>query len=133
MAPWKIWGLDDVAGTAIPLPLVVLMPVVRFCNRQWPLVKLQFDLDDRPTFGGLLNLSGCILCFTKNLTPIKHWGHGALCGHTEPSFAFSKSAWLFLASDLDVEVLWLAVGGFQIDPNLGLFLNCLRWKEISVL
>lgn len=38
MAPWKVWGLDDVAGI-IPSHLVVLLPMVRLCNCLWPLVQ----------------------------------------------------------------------------------------------
>lgn len=48
---------------------------------------------------------------------------GGVMGHryTEASFAFSEEAWPFLASDLDVEALWLVSRGFQMDPYLGLF------------
>lgn len=57
----------------------------------------------------------------RNLTSIKPWGHEAICGHTEASFAFSESARSFLAPDLDVEDSQLATGGLQFDPHLGLF------------
>lgn len=38
--------------------------------------KLQLDLEDRPTLGGLPNYLGNILCFIQELTPIKPRGHG---------------------------------------------------------
>lgn len=104
MAPCSV----DVGGQTVQLSLTFGASVSLTLNTGSPLAGFQI-------------LHYILFVSPRNLTAMKPWGPEAICGHAEASFAFSESAWSFLAPDLDVEDSQLATGGLQFDPNLGLF------------
>lgn len=68
-------------------------------------VLASINLIRRTGLGGLLNPSGESFVSLTHLSLVRPWAHGAICEHAEFPF-LSESAWLFLASNLYVRVVF---------------------------